>query len=202
MIKNRQHVKLCFNPTTDLIENREFKRILTNPKIIPDNEDYEIKLSYYTGVNLFIQFDAGIYFNDVKVLNFGMKIDEGFRLYNHSTENKLPKTIKDIKILFNWINWDPVLMPKLFPSIFKYFKVDFYFKEKLSLWVENDIKEECVICYENTTFSTRCLPKKHYICIECFKKCLERKTICPLCNQKLRDKDEDIFDISFLFNNN
>jgi hypothetical protein len=48
-VKNKQHVKLVFDPITQFRDNTYFVRTLKTPLIIPENIDYQVKLVYYTG---------------------------------------------------------------------------------------------------------------------------------------------------------
>ena len=63
-------------------------------------------------------------------------------------------------------------------------EIDFYFKEIPTLWVENEKKEECGICYDETNLTTRCKQFKHYVCKECFHRI---KNICPYCTRELTE---------------
>jgi hypothetical protein len=188
-----QNLKLCFN-STDLTNFVEYKTELPKPIIIPENKDYEVKI-IADGID--IEFRAQLYFYDERVTSFGYAnhgdfvngfADDSFGPYWDPTEKYiLPKIIKDVKILFEWnpynIDMYHDLKPELFP--FKDFKVEFYFVEKLPPWVENDQKEECCICFEETLISTRCQPVRHYVCEECFR----RITNCPYCRQKVKEED-------------
>jgi hypothetical protein len=168
--------------------------------IIPKNIFYQIIVGWYKGVDADVPFEADMYFNDIKVVHFGQR-ESNFSLLNwykplypiqDSTKNRLTNIIiNEIKIVFNWNKYK---YPKLF-YLCKDFVIDFYFKEKLPLWVINKDSDICVICYEETNFTTNCKPVNHYTC----ESCINKISKCAYCKQELTsDRDVDL-DTSLLF---
>jgi len=179
-----ENFEICFN-STDMKNNVKFKKIFENPIIIPEDKDYIIQAADGKLLDCFeTPFEAEVYINGyIKVVCING--DAPGSLYCFSSRNKLTKIIKEIKILFDWnpFDWNPFYTGYEQELVsFENFKLEFEFVEKPTIWIENDTKEECCICYEETALTTRCEPVRHYVCKECFSKI---KNKCPYCAREL-----------------
>jgi len=172
---------VCFN-TDDLENNVKFNKKLINPIIIPENKDCKILMEYISIDDREAQFDIDVYINNyIKILHIEL-YGSVINVSCFSSNNKLPKTINEFTILFDW---NPPRKKLLgYKPKFRNLEIDFYFKEIPTLWIENEKKEECGICYDKTNLTTRCKQFKHYVCKECFPRI---KNICPYCTNELTE---------------
>ena len=139
---------ICFN-TDDLENNVKFNKKLINPIIIPENEDCKMLMEYISIDNREARFDIDVHINNyIKILHielYGSRIN----ISSFSSNNKLPKTINEFTILFDW-NPPRVKNYWEYKPEFINIEIDFYFKE---------------------------IPK-HYVCKECFSRIKNKCPYC------------------------